>query len=309
MVNRLTGERGQLILIGALTVALLVVGVTITINTVLFVENTATDEGAVVVNQAAEVTGELRSAVQSTTLHVNHQSRNHGPTQLENYVESNVSKLESVMSQQYLQSRSLSVNVSIEDTTEGTRVVQAADANFTDDFGGSDWDPISSGSRIGWFVVNLNATEDTGGSFDAVVSNGSEDVTVRITRENASAYEVESTGPSGGSAKTTCRTRGNRLVLDVHRGQSPTDLACQFNGTGEVRNATSVEFTGGDNAFGRYGIVTADSSVSSVPNCPSSGPCHTPAIWSVEFETTVAGSEFVLSSDHNVTVYPRRQDR
>lgn len=303
MVNRLTSQRGQLILIGALTVALLVVGVTITINTVLFVENTATAEGAVVVNQAAEVTSELRDAVQSTTLQVNHQSRDHSYTQLENYLESNVSKLESVMSQQYLQSRSLSVNVSIEETTEGTRVVQTADSDFTEN-------PISSGSpRIGWFVMNLNATEDTGGSFDAVVSNGSEDVTLRITRENASAYEVESTVSSGGTTTTTCRTRGNRLVLDVHRGASPTDLACRFNGTGEIQNASTVEFTDGDNAFGKYGIVTADSSVSSVSACPSSGPCHTPAIWSVKFETTVSGSEFVLSSDHNVTVYPRRQDR
>lgn len=302
MVNRLTGERGQLILIGALTVALLVVGVTVTINTVLFVENTATDEGAVVVNQAAEVTSELRRAVQSTTLHVNHQSRDHTFPQLTDYTKSNVSKLESVMSQQYLQSRSLSVNVSIEDPTEGTRVVQTADSDFTEN-------PISSGSpRIGWFVMNLNATEDTGGSFKTVVSNGSEDVTVTITRENASAYEVESTVSSGGSAKTTCRTRGNRLVLDVHRGQSPTDLACQFNGTGEVQNASTVEFTDGGNAFGKYSIVTADSSVSLPWSCGSK-PCTTPAIWSVQFETTVAGSEFVQRSDHNVTVYPRRQDR
>lgn len=318
--------RGQLILIGALVIALLVVGVTIIVNTTLFVENTPSDESAVVIEQATTADETLRDAAVSTTFRVNHQSRNHTWNESRTWARDNVSRLASVMRQQYLQSRSFSVNMSVESTTEGTRVVQAGDGNFSvppapppaPTSEKQNWTAVD-GSRIGWFVVNLNGTEGRTGPFHAVVENGSgESVDMTIEQVNKSAYEIDSAVSTGGTTNVTCATRDGRLVLDVRRGRSPTDRSCRFNGTSEIRNASTIEFENGDNAFGKYSIVingTRSTLASRLdeanakcddgsPSPAPTDPCHTPVVWSMQLETTVVGNEITRENERNATVYP-----
>jgi hypothetical protein len=314
-------RRGQLILVGAIVIALLVVGITIIVNTVLFVENTSTDQSTTKLRQAAQVEGELRDAIRATTFRVNHRTRDHNASELRRATERNVTRLTRTMDQQYLASQSLSVSVSVNGTDNGTRLVQAADGDFTHPTGLSNWDPVATtltpSPRLGWFVLNLNATEPTTGTFEAEVRNESDDaVSVEVERINGSAYEIRSDVDTGGDTTVTCGTRGNRLVLNMRDGSSPTDDTCTFNGTAEIANASTVEFANADQAYGKYAVVIDDtyasglSSPASVQSCdsptnpPLSEPCDTPVVWAVQFETDIASESVSRTGEHNVTVYP-----
>jgi len=316
-------RRGQLILVGAIVIALLVVGITIIVNTVLFVENTSTDQSTTKLRQAAQVEGELRDAIRATTFRVNHRTRNHSTSELRRATERNVTRLTRTMDQQYLASQSLSVSVSVNGTDNGTRLVQAADGDFThpNPTVNTNWHPVKPGGpsspRLGWFVLNLNATEPTTGTFEAEVRNESnESVSVEVERINASAYEIRSDVDTGGDTTVTCGTRGNRLVLNMRDGSSPTDDTCTFNGTAEIANASTVEFANASQAYGKYAVVIDDryasgpSSPASVQSCdsptnpPLSEPCDTPVVWAVQFETDIASESVSRTGEHNVTVYP-----
>jgi hypothetical protein len=314
-------RRGQLILVGALVMALLVVGITLIVNTVLFVENTPTGQSTTELEQASQVDEVVRDAIQSTTFRVNHRTRNHSAAELRRATERNVTRLTRTMDQQYLASKSLSVNVSISGTENGTRVVQAADGDFSHPTGQTNWEPVgsslTSSPRVGWFVLNLNATVDTTGRFEAEVRNDSAAVTFGVERINGSAYEVGSDVDTAGNTTVTCVTRGNRLVLNMRDGSSPTDTACEFNGTDEIANASTIEFSNADRVHGKYEIVINDTYASgpslpaSVHPCDKSGsppplsePCETSAVWAVQFETAVTSESMSQTREHNITVYP-----
>jgi hypothetical protein len=319
-------RRGQLILVGAILIALVVVGITIIVNTVLFVENTSTDQSTTELRQAEQVEAELRDAIRSTTFRVNHRNRNHSASELRRATERNVTRLTRTMDQQYLASQSLSVTVSVNGTDNGTRLVQTADGDFTHpnpppSMVSTNWHPVKPGAppspRLGWFVLNLNATEPTTGPFDVEVRNESGSaVSVEVERLNGSAYEIRSDVYTGGDTTVTCGTRGNRLVLNMRDGTSPTDESCTFNGTAEIANASTVEFSNADQAYGKYAVVIDETYASgpslpaSVQSCdsptnpPPTDPCYTPVVWALQFETEIASESVSRTGEHNVTVYP-----
>jgi hypothetical protein len=241
------GSRAQLILIGALVVALSVIGVTVVINTVLFVENTPTDRQTARIDRAATVDDDARRAVRSTALRVNHRSRNHSASQVSDAVGRNVSALNDLFQQQYLSSQSLSVAVTYEGAaTEGFRVVQAADGPLTSDAGSPDWSPVPAGSgRVGWLVVNLNATATATGRFYANVSNSAgETLSVALNKTSDRTVNVTSSPPGGGSTRVTCDVRNGRLALDLQRGRSVAATGCRFDGAEQLGSPTSVTFGG-----------------------------------------------------------------
>lgn len=314
MVNGFA-ERGQLILVGALVMALLIVGMTIIVNTVLFVENTPTDQSTTELRQVSQTEGELREAARLTTFRVNHRTRNRTESELAGSVERNVRNLTQGLDQQYLATRSLSVEITILETENGTRVVQSGDSEFTrPSTGDTDWDPVTTPARIGWFTLNLNSTNSQSKPFEIEVSNSTTgDVTYNITRTNDSAYRIKSDVSSGGDADVTCITRENRLVLDMRLGQSPTDRSCAFNGTIEIGNASAVQFRDSHRAFGKYAIVVngtgnpppnVDSAIGECSSTPLTEPCHTPVVWSMRIETGLTSESVSRTASHNLTVYP-----
>lgn len=254
MVRR---DRAQLILVGALIVALLIMGITVIINTVLYVENTPTDEGSVVVDEASTVSAEVGEAVHKSAYRINHQTRNHSWQALQNRVAGNLTRLEASMNRQYLEGRSLSVNISLANQSEGTRVVQAADANFTDpSTDDADWDPVANDShRIGWFTMNLDGTAQREGRLHVNVTNGAESVNYTIEQTNSSSFVIKSSASTSGSTIDVCSTRERRLVLDFYAGESPSDRSCEFDGITAIDKPAGVSFEGGKNATGKYGIV------------------------------------------------------
>ena len=301
-------DRAQLLFVGAIVLAFLVVGIAVVINTTLFVENTQTGttggQSRSPINIDDEVTGSLRTVV----LRVNHQTRNHSATEMGTYANNNVTRLGTVLGESYAASSSLSVSVSYrnESSRFGNRVVQIGDSTF--DNVSPDWTPVTGGSQreLGWFVVNLNATESQDDPFHTNVTNGTKSVNLTVNKVSDTEFWVNTSGPTG-SDTVLCQPRGGRLFLDLRRGRSVTDDNCRFNGTSELNTVSKVNFAGGDNVVGKYAIVT-NSSSTSVPACKTTTsrtePCHAPVVWTANATVSVVGSSVQYESEKNVTIYP-----
>ncbi|NHN66172.1 hypothetical protein G9463_23515 [Haloarcula sp. JP-Z28] len=300
-------DRAQLLFVGAIALAFLIVGIAVVVNTTLFVENTQAGMAGSQTQSPVAIDNEVTNSLRTVTLRVNHRTLDHSATELGAYANNNVTRLGTALGESYAASSSLSVSVRYRNDSSkfGSRVVQAGDSTFEN--GSPNWTPVSSGSQreLGWFVVNLNASESQSGTFHANVTNETNSVNLTIDKVSDSNFSVRTSGPTG-SASQFCTPRRGRLFLDLHRGQSVTDDSCRFNGTDELDTVSRVKFTNGDNAVGKYAIVT-NSSSASFPECeltPRTDPCHAPVVWAANATVSVVGSDVQYESEKNVTIYP-----
>ena len=302
-------NRAQLLFVGAIVLAFLIVGIAVVVNTTLFVENTQAGTTVSQSQSPATIDNEVTTSLRTVILRVNHQPRNHSATEMGTYAHDNITRLSAALGESYAASSSLSVSVSYRNDSSqfGSRVVQTGDSTFESPSSGSDWTPVTGSPQreLGWFVVNLNATKSQDDKFHANVTNGTESVNLTVNKVSDTNFSVKTSGPTG-SADGFCKPRGGRLFLDLRRGQSVTDDGCQFNGTSQLDTITRVNFAGGDNAFGKYAIVT-NSTSTSVPDCRTTSqpkPCHAPVVWVANATVSVAGSSVQYESEKNVTIYP-----
>lgn len=308
-------DRAQLILIGAIAVALLVIGISLAVNAVLFTENVRPSESTSQLSEAREIDFETRRSVRSLSARVNHQSRNHTEDEIAVWVGNNVTRLSHLLEESYVASGPMAVNLTynVSRGLNGSRLVQLGDSTFRS--GSDDWTPIGPASgdqRIGWAVVNFNATRSDPQRFHANFSNAQgEEVRMTFNKTTSPVeYEVttSSTAGSGPRTEVTCTPRRERVLLNLYDGHSYTDDSCVFNGTIEIGNVTSVEFEGSDNVVGRYSFVTNDSSAINVgTDCDDSVlatvPCITPVVWQANVTVGITGEGFQYENRHNVSVY------
>jgi len=308
-------ERGQLILIGAVTVALLVIGVAIVVNTVLFTENVRPSEADAQLQNAEDVNHELRRSAQALTLRVNHATRNHSSPDLAHWVRGNVTRMSHLYEESYLASGPTAVNVSynVSASRNGSRLVQASDGAYVDAGGGENWQPVDpdgGDQRLGWAVFNLNVSESTMDPFQATFTNESgETVTMTFTKTTGpEAFNVATTTSTGGSASVECTPRNQRVLLNVQQGESYTDDSCVFNGSAELGNVTTVNFEDGDHVVGKYAMVAKKDTLGGAGPCqsgpPLDEPCSAPAVWDAYVTVSIIGDGFDLEKSHNVSVYP-----
>lgn len=304
-------ERGQLILIGAITLALLIIGIALVVNTVLFTENLQTDTTAITLDESSAIDAEVQEGVRSTTLRVNHRGRNQTATQIQTWVETNVTRFGALMSEAQVDANRLSVTVDYDRTESdrGARIVQTGNGSFESESGAEDWDPLPRGAHAtGWVVLNVNATSSVDGSFFLNASNPSaETLNVSINRTDETTFNVTSRTSLGPSTTVDCDTQGGRLLLNVHTGRSFTDDDCVFTGTRAVGNVSRIHFENGDLLAGKYSIVANESAGMTVPACDTTvdrdQPCRAPVIWTANITTTVTGDGFGYENDHDVAVY------
>ena len=307
-------ERGQLILIGAITLALLVIGIALVVNTVLFTENLQTDTTAITLDESSAIDAEVQEGVRSTTLRVNHRGRNQTRPQIQTWVDRNVTRFGALMSEAQVDANRLSVNVSYDrsESERGARIVQAANATFKSGgaSGFEDWDPLLRDSHaVGWFVLNVNASSSEAGDFFVNASNhDGETLNVSLNKTDETTFNVTSRTSIGPTTTKSCDTQGGRLLLNVHTGQSFTDDSCTITGTRAVGNVSRVHFENGDVLAGKYSLVANESAgITTVSDCdsgePMDQPCQAPVVWTANVTTAVTGDGFTYANDHDVTVY------
>lgn len=329
--TRTRRNRAQLILVGAVTLALIIVGLTVVLNTILFTDTVTSAVTSQDSGNAGEFDFDARRDVRSIVLRLNHRERNLTRTALASNVRRNLTNYTRLLRESYALGSPVFVNISYNDVSNGTRFVQAKDSNFKSPTGSSTWKPVDDSEipgkpDTGWLVANLNVSNTRSDPFTIRIENRSKYVEVTIQKVNDGGVQevrIDTERNFGGATNTTgeqCAAVRGRVLVDVLRGSSYTGN-CRFNATqGMEPPFRSVQFRNGGRASGRFSLVVNKSwqnpdeinpPYKDIDKCESSDdvddlqdPCHAPVVWQTNVTVAYGGRTVDYQRSHNVSIYP-----
>jgi hypothetical protein len=314
-------DRAQLMLVGAVTIAVLLVGLVIVFNSALFTETVDQESAVQTGNDAVLFMSQTERDLRSLALRVNHGRTYKNDTLVNASMARNVSRFDRILSESYAGASAIYVNVTYRpaDSENGRRLVQSSDAKFTNPGAGpaNSWSPVTKSPRsdVGWMLFNLNT------SMVAIT----EDFTVRVDndtdfyeasfRRNATGFVVVQVNVSANHAANgtiKCRPASGRLLVDVMYGKVypsscvPESTGGEFNGTdAHLEPPYNVTFDDANRAGGRYDIVVRDegSVNGGFDDCPDPDACQSAAVWALNSTMEFRGTQVGFRKNVTVEVY------
>lgn len=272
-------DRGQLLLTGAIVIAILLVALSMLLNSAIFAENvgargTTDDVGQTTLTHRAD----LASVTNETIQHVN---RQHNESHVA--LQQNLSRTIATwgdLSARHEAVSGATIEVSVRDTTNRTRVSQPTARNMTDAGGDEDWRLVNGTAGVTRFaitveedsLVDLNGSEAETASdlvnesaFRAKFSSGTDRRVFLYYNEteNAVAVAVES---SPGTLDETCHaTPGPSGTVEVNLTAATVGgNSCGALGfVSNINTSTRLWYESGGNANGTYSLLV-DGSLSLV---------------------------------------------
>jgi hypothetical protein len=312
--------RGQLILVGGLTLAFVVISLALVFNGLTFADSLAPSRHVETLDAAERFDRSAVDGSRTLVLYANHAAPHDDRSDLNDSIRAQVATYSRLRAESHAASHSGTVGVRYHGIeTDGSRVMQATDGNFTDTgtvSGAGDWTPVSA-RDVGWFVINLdapNVSADEVDRFHVTVTDTNGDSATLFVNRNTSTgadsatidVETDLPGATNDTARRACAPSQDRLLLDLRAGQAYGGY-CAFNLTGPLDPPYTVTFTNGEKAVGKYAVVV-DAAPGSLSNglgtCPGSGPCNAWAAWRVTLTTTYDSREVAYGHTQNATVYP-----
>ena len=318
MVRLHDDDAGQLILVGSIALAFVVVTLAVAFNGALFADSLADSEARTDLDTAEGFDRAAAREVPRLLLYVNHRRPYPDQATLDAAVRANVSTYARLHAESRLREGPGVANVSLHGWTDGTRVLQSTDGSFTADGspgGLTDWEPVDTSQRVGWAVLNLDAANvsdaDGDDRFTIVLDDdGSDSATLYLSRNtttgaDSETVDVETVLSSGnGTAAQPCTSSQGRLLLDLRRGTAFGD-DCSFNLTEPLDDTYEIRIENGENATGKYAFVTEGSPPNGLSPCPAgTGPCNAPVVWEATITTTYETGETTANTTRTVAVYP-----
>lgn len=318
MVNH---DRAQLILVGAIAIGIVLIGMTIVLNSAVFTENVAESNSVDVTGDVTEFDREAVRSVRSLTLRVNHATEyktsggSNGRAALAADLRSNVSNYSRIVGVSYADTGSVFVNVTLDSVGEnGTRIVQDVDGDFSGNGNGAGngapvgdtWPITQDPYELGWFAMNLDV-ENVTDPFSVEVNNASSSLVIEFQQTSGGKLRIDSSA----GQPVDCTPRNGRVFVDVAEGTAYCGGAqgrTSFNSTGYLQPPyTSLWFVDGHNGRGKYDVVingTGSNTLPHVPPCASvQEPCESAAAWTVELTTKYETGNIAYDRTHNVSVY------
>ncbi|MEF8784921.1 MAG: hypothetical protein V5A45_03230 [Haloarculaceae archaeon] len=304
-------SRAQLILLASIAIALVIIGLSVLINTVLFTESVGSSSLDNRIDETREFDGEVTTGVRSLVFRIGHDSRNMTETELRAAVAQNVTRYSRAIGDSYATSRPVAVSLSYSNASRvGNRTVQGVDANLTSDDGATDWKPVSD-RTVGWFTLNIDTLETNREPthINATNTTSSRWVNVSINRTQSGNISVSSTVSFAAGATATCTPVDGRVLLDIYGGAALTESSadCSFNGTSTLDGPYDIDIGNGDNLVGKYSLVTREAipAGTTLP-CTDPGastPCVAPVLWNASISTVFEGESVSYDNTYNVSIY------
>jgi hypothetical protein len=319
-----TNRRGQIMLVGALALAVLLLALVPVYNAVFMAEGAGAGEPEGVSDTAlsAEATG-LRAA-QGLAVRTGHGSvyadtgevREAFEPVFENYTllhdEAAVAGSDTYVETTF--------DADAPGTEYGVRAVQNRSGYLDKPTvahtpGPKNWFVVgnSDRTRLGWFtarldVSNLSETD----RFTVAASNGTHSVELGVGSDGGSTdVTVNASGDVGGMDEAvTCSSRAGEIVVDLYRGSADRG-DCTFTGLDAVEGPVSVRIRNGSSAYGVYELVvrngtglqpTVETCTAASPPSTSS-PCSSPTFWQLAVTTRVETDRTAYENRVNVSVY------
>ena len=306
------GRRGQVLLVGAVAIAFVIVGLAVLFNAVTFTGQTTVPEAGASLDGASKFDFEARRGARELVLRINHDGVYGTESTLARNVAANVSNLSAVMGATY-SAHGAAVNVSFENTTSdfGRRIVQHQPRSFTNPNATvpSNWQLVDRSSQVGWFAVTVNGTdlaENSANAFAINVTNDTDYVEYQIYGVGGGVVNVSvDTSVGSGNGVYQFNTTRGHVIFDLVDGTSPMNLSARMPSIRRLDGAYNVTFRNADRASGLYSIVvpSAGRIDGSIDTCSASVPCHGPAIWNATVKTHYETPSITMTHNQTIPVY------
>jgi len=307
-------DRAQLMLVGALVLAVIFVTLAVLLNAAIYTGNVATRDAGPGTGEAIEYENEATAMARTTVGEID---RGGSATYAElrgNFTDtvgdwSRAAGTHAVVGlvEARLESRSMQ---------NGTRITQASDRNFTSDSGARNW-TVANDSRARAF--RLNVTQDSLASTDTPVADGAFRVTFDNGTDEWATYLHQSGGDTGDVAVSVEDPDGNvesctvdpgsddRAVVDLTAGTIAGEdcSAMQFFGTlsGEytIGYVDTLDGAGNEQVVGTYAVVVDRPLDRLESGADGAGePTATRTLYSAELRVSYRTSNVYYQSDFRV---------
>ena len=296
-------DRGQLILVGAVAIALVLLGLVLVVNTALFTQVVGS-EGTVETAKDGGITGHevgetIASVASSRNVEYGQTASNKsGIVDLEA-----IADLEPIFQNRTVDSGGAFVSVDYDRMVEeGTLVAQNQTGEFTDANGVPTWQPVplSNPGDVGGIFMTIDyAASGTGDPFTVYVDAvGGPNRSITITPQTGDQIDITT------STGTTCSNvpvTSNTVRIDVTQGHVLEDRECQFDLFAGTQPDYTVTFSNGDEVSGTYQLVTdSDLMGALVFDSDDDQPTPTEAIWSFEYSYSYRTTSTTVETESRV---------
>ena len=298
------GDRGQLLLVGALALAVVFVALALLLNTAIYTGNLATRDAGVDATPAIEYVADSRAAGVDAIGSVNRRN-NSSRTELRRALGATVTRWDDLASHHRVVAGD-AADTDVAGTTNGTRIQQDDAARaYTNNTSAADWTVVEGSGVTAVRSVRFTVDNSTLTGIDDASNATTEpvfEVTVDSPSSTRTAYIYHNT--SSGTAEVLVDDGGREVcpagsvtdgtfVVDVPNG-SVGGAECQRLGNlddTDSLSSVSVEYRNGGAAGGTYSMVVdghraeGDVTLSGL-NAGSGSPYWTHAIYNATFNVT-----------------------
>jgi hypothetical protein len=302
-------DRGQLILVGAIAIALVLLGLVLIVNTALFTQVVGS-EGTVETAKDGGLSGqEIGDAIGDV---VATENRAHDSVStIDSDVETTVSDdLQPTFANRTFESGGSVISVDyLGETTTGTRTAQDRGGTFEAADGTDGWHPIqpTESARVESAFLTIYTNDSSlSNPFEMEVTSGATTMTIELSDAGSGQVQIDVSGPS--STTCTVSPTANTIRIDVTDGRVYEDGSCTFDTFERLSSPDTVYFDNGDEVEGTYEIVSEDPSLSfggfRFDSTSDDTPTRTEAVLAFEYEFTYDSSAATVDSvSREVEVY------
>lgn len=250
------GERGQLLLVFAIGLAVAFVTLALILNAAVVTElhaSTAT-QGLAAERDVAAYEHDVRVGIGGLIASVNAQNADN-VTPLEDDVATGTEAWNQLARRQYVADAAMT-DVVLNNTTPGTRIVQHdGNRTVTNRSSAANWAVIDDSSRVRGFRLNVTrdglatANESCASCFTVTIDTGETSGAVRVYDDGNDIVVEE---PDSG---TTCIGRNESAVVDLSNGSVDGQHCPALEFAASVTELDRVEFANGDSVQATYQLI------------------------------------------------------
>lgn len=314
--DRVGGDnRAQLILVGAFVVATVVVGLTVLLNTTVFVDSAVPTTTSDQLDEAGQFDRQTRRTLAQVLHRANVDERNRTGGELETDATDLVDEYSRLRSSMATTSGSATVEIRLDaaNSSLGERVVQAEDGKITSPGDTRDWTLVNGAdpATVGWFVADVNVSGTGATATTITVDNGTDSIDYTVSRV-AGELSVRADPSFAAPVEATCAPTFNRVLVDFYRGELRGNCGANssFTGIAQLDAPHGVEVTDGHHFTAEYELVMNRSQSGVMGDCTSGtyindldDPCRTPALWQANVTTAYLGSTTTYRNAYNLSIY------
>jgi hypothetical protein len=304
-------DRGQLMLVFAMAIALVFVVLALLLNTAIYTENIATRKSDVVGAGDAE---KYRAAAAENTGHLVRHANYHDNgsyVALHARVDDSVANWSDQATGLRLKG-GRSTNVSLVSTNNGTRIVQREDRNFTNVAGDGNWTVVEDTGHVRSFRMNVTRAELVNSSVSDIgveepfrvnlsESSGSDALTVHVFKNlhGTDTINVAVVEQPTGTTLGSCSAATDRAVVDVSNATLDGEACPVLETLGTLDGALDITYNWtktahGEKVEGTYTMVVSKQSVAGSDYGAEGSADHpflTKALYSATVEVSYRSSQ------------------